>query len=174
MAAQDGVLHQKFAGALTPILESPFSTGVVLVFFGDSRLSAAAARVALVTVNAVVHIPVYIRVAEVVGVVAAMAGRALEYRVVVRIRVARGTNAVCVAMVDRELRVLRVIERRTGPGGRGVASRAGSREELRLRGMAGIRGVVVIGLMAADTGRRQGGVVAVDMAIGACPGRYGM
>ena len=129
---------------------------------------------ALVTVNAVVHIPIYVRVAEVVRVIAAMAGRALEYRVVVRIRMARGANAVGVAMVDRKLRVLRVIERRTSPGGRGVASRAGGREELRLRGVAGIRGVVVIGLMAADAGRGQRGVVAVDVAVGACPGRYGM
>ena len=80
---------------------------------------------------------------------------------------ARGANAVCVAMVNRELCVLRVIEGRTRPGGRGVASRAGSREELRLRGVAGIRGVVVIGLMATDAGRRQRGVVAVDVAIGA-------
>ena len=144
----------------------------VCYHFGDgTRLSAA---VALVTVNAVVHIPVHVRVVEVSGVIAAVASRALEYRVVVRIRMARGANAVCVAMVDRESRVLRVIKRRTSPGRRGVASRAGSREELRLRGVAGIRGVVVIGLMAADTGRGQRGVVAVDVAVGASPGRYGM
>ena len=67
-----------------------------------------------------------------------------------------------------------MIERRTSPGGRIVASRAGGREELRLRGVAWIRSVVVIGLMAADTGRGQGGVVAIDVAIGACPGRHGM
>jgi hypothetical protein len=139
-----------------------------------SRLSAATTRVALITVNAVVHIPIYIRVAEVVGIVAAMTGRALEYRVVVRIRMTRGANAVGVAMVNRELRVLRVIERRPRPGGRGVASRAGGREERRLRGVAGIRGVVVVGLMAADTGCGQRGVVAVDVAVSACPGRHGM
>jgi len=138
------------------------------------RLSAAAARVALITVNAVVHIPVYIRVVEVISIVAAMAGRALEYRVVVRIRMACGADAIGVAMVNRELRVLRVIERRPSPGGGGMASRAGGREELRLRGVAWIRGVVVIGLMAADTGRGQRGVVAVDVAVGARPGRYGM
>src|SRR5258708_4986121 len=106
--------------------------------FGDGRAdlqSRLSARVALVTVNTVVHITVYIRVAEVVRVVAAMAGRALEYRVIVRICMARGANAVSVAMVDRELRVLRVIERRTSPGGRVVACRAGGREELRLRGV---------------------------------------
>lgn len=140
----------------------------------DPRLSAAAARVALVTVNAVVHIPVYIRVVEVARVVAAMAGRALEYRVVVRIRMARGANAVGVAMVNRELGVLGVIERRTSPCGGGMAGRAGGREELRLRSVTGIRRVVVIGLVAADTGRRQRSVVAVDVAVGASPGRYGV
>ena len=77
-------------------------------------------------------------------------------------------------MVDRELRVLRVIERRTSPGGRGMAGRAGSREKLRLRGVAGIGGVVVIGLMAADTGRGQRRVVAVDVAVGAYPRRHQM
>ena len=126
---------------------------------------------ALVTVNAVVHIPVYVRVAEVSGIVAAMAGRALEYRIVIRIRMARGANTVGVAMVDWESRVLRVIERRTSPRGRAMAGRAGRREELRLRSMAGIGGVVVIGLMAADTSRGQGGVVAVDVAVSARPRR---
>lgn len=55
---------------------------------------------ALVTINAVVHVPVYVRVPEVCCVVVAMACRALEYRVVIRVDVARGANAVCVAMVD--------------------------------------------------------------------------
>ena len=146
----------------------------VLVFSGDSRLSAATARMTLVTVDAVVHIPVYVRVAEVSGVVAAMAGRALENGVVIRIRMAGGANTVGVAMVDRESRVLRVIERRTSPGRRVMAGCAGRREELRLRSMAGIGGVVVIGLMAADTSRGQRGVVAVDVAVSACPRRYGM
>ena len=140
----------------------------------DSPLASVAARMALVTVNAVVHIPVHVRVAEVSGVVAAMAGRALENGVVIRIRMARGANTVGVAMVDWESRVLRVIERRTSPCGRVMAGRAGRREELRLRSMAGIGGVVVIGLMAADTSRGQRGVVAVDVAVSACPRRYGM
>ena len=126
---------------------------------------------ALVTIDAVVHISVYVRVAEVSGVVAAMTARTLEYGVVIRIRMARGANTVSVAMVDRESRVLRVIERRTRPGGRVMARRAGSREELRLRCMAGIGGVVVIGLMAADTSRRQRGVVAIDVTVGAYPRR---
>ena len=106
---------------------------------------------------------------EVGGVVAAVAACALEYRVVIGINVTGSANAVGVAMVDRELRVLRVIERCTSPGGRVVAGRAGGREELRLRGVAGVGGVVVIGLMAADTGRGQRRVVAVDVAVGAYP-----
>jgi len=129
---------------------------------------------ALVTVDAVVHIPVYVRVADVSGVVAAMTARTLEHGVVIRIRMARGANTVGVPMVDWESRVLRVIERRTRPRGRVMARRAGGREELRLRGVAGIGGVVVIGLMAADTSRGQRRVVAVDVAFSACPRRYGM
>ena len=127
---------------------------------------------ALVTVNAVVHIPVHVRVAEVSGIVAAMAGRALEYRIVVRVRMARGANTIGVAMVNRESRVLRVVKRRTSPCGRVVAVLARRREELRLRFVARIRRVVVVGLMAADTRRRQSRVVVVDMTIGAHPRRY--
>jgi len=143
----------------------------VLVFYGDSRLAAAAARMALVTVNTVVHIPAHVRVAEVSGVVAAMAGRALKYGVVIRIRMARGADAVGIAMVDRESRVLRVIECRTSPCGRGMAGRAGGRKELRLRSVARVGGVVVVGLMATDTCRRQCRVIAVDVAVGAYPRR---
>jgi hypothetical protein len=55
---------------------------------------------ALVTVNAVVHIPVYVRVLEVTGIVVAMATRALENRVVTAVNVARGALAICIAMVD--------------------------------------------------------------------------
>ena len=65
-----------------------------------------------------------------------------------------------------------MIERRTRPGGRGMARRAGGREELRLRCVAWIGGVVVIGLMAADTSRGQRRVVAVDVAVGAYPRRH--
>ena len=106
---------------------------------------------ALVTVDAVVYVPVHVFVTEVSGVVAAVAAGALEYGVVVGIRMARGANTVGVAMVDRESCVLRVIERRTSPGSRVMAGRASGREELRLRRVAGIGGVVVVGLMATDT-----------------------
>ena len=70
---------------------------------------------ALVTVNAVVHVPVYVRVLEIVGVVIAMAARALENRVVTAVDVTGGALAVCVAVVHRESRVLSVIECRPGP-----------------------------------------------------------
>lgn len=43
----------------------------------------------LVTVDAVVDIPINVRMTEIVGVVAAMASRALEDRIVIRVRVAR-------------------------------------------------------------------------------------
>ena len=58
-----------------------------------------------------------------------------------------------------------MVERRSRPGGRGVAGLARSREELRLRLVARVRGVVVIGLMAADTRDWQGRVVAVHVAV---------
>ena len=94
-----------------------------------------------------------------------MATGALENRVVVRIDVARRTNVVRIAVTGWERRVLRMIERRTGPGTRVVAVLACCREELRLRGVARIRAVIVIGLMAADTLSRQSRVVTVYVAI---------
>ena len=66
-----------------------------------SRLSAATtAAVTLVAVNAVVHIPIDVRVLEVRGIVIAMAARALEYRIVAAINVASRTLAVGIAVVD--------------------------------------------------------------------------
>ena len=107
----------------------------------------------LVTIDAVVDIPVNVRVAEILGVVAAMAGRALEHRIIIRVRVTRGANTVCVAMGDREPGVLRVIESGAGPCGCVVAVLARRREELRLSRVTRIGGVVVIGLVATDAGR---------------------
>ena len=54
---------------------------------------------ALVTVNAVVHIPVHVVVLEIVRVIVAMAARALEDRVVPSVNVTRGALAVRVAVV---------------------------------------------------------------------------
>lgn len=78
---------------------------------------------------------------------------------------AGGTNIVRVAVIGRELRVLRVVECRTSPGSCVVATLAGGREELRLRRMAWIRAVLVIRLVTADAERWQSRVVAVDVAI---------
>ena len=108
----------------------------------------------LVTVNAVVDIPVNVRVPEVLGIVAAMAACALEHRIVIRVRVTRGTSTIGVAMVHREPGVLRVVESGAGPCGGVVAVLARSREELRLSRVTWIGRVVVIGLMATDAGRR--------------------
>ena len=46
-----------------------------------------------------------------------------------------------------------------------MAVLTGSREELRLRRVAGVGAVVVIGLMTADAGGRQRRVVVIDVAI---------
>ena len=129
---------------------------------------------ALVTVRAVVHIPVHFRVIEVVSVVAAMTARTCEHGIIVRIRVARGANAVRVAMRRWELCVLLVIERRAGPGSRVMAVLTGRREELRLRLVTRIRRVVVIGLMAADALRGQRSVIAIHMAIDTLARRHGV
>lgn len=59
-----------------------------------------------------------------------------------------------------------MIKRRTRPCAGGVTGLARGREKLRLRGVARVRCVVVIGLVTADAGRRQRRVVAVDMAVG--------
>lgn len=127
---------------------------------------------ALVAVNAVVDISAHLRVLEVIRVVTAVAARALEYGVVAGINVARGAHTVGVAMVDRELGVLRVIECRTSPCGRVVAVLTCCREELRLRRMAGIGCVGVVGLMATDARGWQRGVVVVDMAVRAHTRRH--
>ena len=106
--------------------------------------------VALVTINAVVDIPRHIVVLEIVRVVAAMATRALEDGVVIRVDVAGGADVVGVAVAGRERRVLGVIEIRIQPVGRAMAGLAGGWEELGLRRVSGIRSVVVIGLVAAN------------------------
>ena len=121
---------------------------------------------ALIAVNAVVDISGHVVVLEVIGVVAAMASGALEDGVVVRINVARRANIVRIAVAGRELSVLRVVKGRVGPGCGVVTVLAGRREELGLRGVTRVGGVVVIGLMAANASGRQGRVVVIDMAVG--------
>ncbi len=87
---------------------------------------------------------------------------------------ARGADVVGVAVTCWELRVLRVIECRARPRSGVVAVLARGREELWLRRMARIRGVVVISLMTANASRRQSRVIPVHMAISALPRRRSM
>ena len=108
---------------------------------------------ALVTVNAVVNVPVNVGVMEIVGVIASMAARALEDRVVTAVDVTRGALAVSVAVVDWETCVLRVIEGCSGPCARGVACRTlrGWEESgIARRGMRRVSGAVVIALVARN------------------------
>ena len=125
----------------------------------------------LVTVHTVIYISADIRMREVGGVIAAMTARALKHRVITRADMARRTYTISVPVRNRERRVLRVVERGTGPSRCRMAGRARRREELGLRGMTWVRRVVVIGLVAADAGGRQGRVVPVHVAERARRGR---
>ena len=130
----------------------------------------------LIAGSTAVHIPAHVRVLEIVGVVVAMAPGALKDHKVAQSGVARRTNPASVAMAGGELRVIRVRERRIGPGVfcRVVAVQAGGRKELRIRAAAVQRNAVgvVVGRMAADAGGWQRRVVVVDMAIRALPRRH--
>lgn len=126
----------------------------------------------LVTVNAVVDVARHLLVLEIVGVVPAVASRALEHRIVIRVRMARGANIVRVTVAGWEWRVLRVVKRRVGPCRRVVASLARCREELRLRRVSRICRVVVIGLVAAKARRGQRCVIVVYVAVGALSRRH--
>jgi len=65
----------------------------------------------------------------------------------------RRANVVGSAVAGGELRVLCVIEACVQPVRGAVARLASRREELRLRGVSRVSRVVVVGLMAANTGR---------------------
>ena len=129
---------------------------------------------ALVAIDAVVDVAGNIVVLEVRGIVAAMATSALEDRVIVGIDVAGCAHPIGIAVIQRELRILRVIEGRARPGGCVVAVLTALREELWLRRMARIRRVLIIGLVAAVTCRWKSHVVAIDVAIGALARRNGV
>ena len=133
----------------------------------------ATAAVALVAVHAVVHISLNVLVIR-ICLRFRVAVSALENRVVVRIRMTRRAHSIGVAMVDRELRVLRVIERRIEPVRGAVTVLARHREELRLRRVSRIGRAVVIRLVTSDTRRWQRLIVVVDVAIGASSRRHGV
>ena len=87
---------------------------------------------------------------------------------------AGGAYVVSASMAGWERRVLGVVERRSRPGSRCVASLAGRREELGLRLVARVRRVVVIRLVAADTRDRQSRVVPVHVTVRALARRHCM
>ena len=115
---------------------------------------------ALVTVRAVVDIPTNIGMIEIRCIVIAMTTGALEHGVVARIRVAGGTDTIRVTVIRWEVRV---VERGSGPAGRGVARIASRRETSGL--VIGIRGPGVIRLVTAIAGRWQRRVVVVHVAL---------
>lgn len=127
---------------------------------------------ALIAVDAVVDIARDPVVVEVVGVVVAVASRALKDGVVVRVNVASRAHVVRAAMACRERRVLCVVEGRAGPTRGVMAVLAGCREELRLRRMAGICRLVVVRLMASVANRGQCCVIAVGVAVATLPRRH--
>ena len=83
-------------------------------------------------------------------------------------------NTVGASVIDREPRVLRVIESRVQPVGRGVAVLASRGKELRLRCMARIGRVVINRLVAANASGRERRVIVVHMAVRALTGWNGM
>lgn len=118
-------------------------------------LTSITAGVTLVTRGAAVHIPIYIRVIEVRGVVAAMfvAIRACELRIVSRNQVTRRALPVGIAMTGWEPRVVAVGERPAGPVARAHAVARPAlcnREErgIRTRRMGRACGPVIVTLMA--------------------------
>jgi hypothetical protein len=128
------------------------------------RSSPPTVLMALVAVHAVVDIPADVRVMEIVRVPAPMATRTLENRVVVRIRMAGGTNTVGVAVINVPPAV---IKSRAGPCRCVVTGGASRREDGWRRLMDGIRSVVVVRRMAAVARRGEGGLVVVYVATGA-------
>jgi len=78
---------------------------------------------------------------------------------------ARRTHAIRVAMVDRERRVLRVIERCIQPVRGVMAVLASRREELRLRRVSRVGRAVIVGEVARNAQVAGQIVVIVDVAI---------
>src|SRR5207302_1975467 len=120
---------------------------------------------ALVAIDAVVDITRDAGVRKIGRVVAAMAPGALEDGVVIRVDVAGRADVIRVAVTGWKWGVLRVIKRGIRPSAGVMALLAGSREELRLRGVPRVSAGVVIRLMTADAGGRQSRVVVVYVAI---------
>jgi len=114
---------------------------------------------ALIAINAVVHITPDVRVIEIGRVPAPMALRALEDQVIRGIDMARSAHAVCVPVIQGEISM---VECCAGPGCGRVAGRAGCRES-RCR-VGRVRCGVVRCRVATVTIGRQRGVIVVYVA----------
>lgn len=123
------------------------------------NLTAAAVLVALIAIDAVVDVTVH-ALMVLIGLRLLVAVRALEHRVVVRVRVARRTNTVSTTVISREVSV---IKGRASPGCGRVASCAGCREAR--RSMVRIGRALVILLMAPVAVGGQGRVVIVHVTV---------
>jgi len=133
-------------------------------------LATSSVLMARVAVDAVVHISIHIRMVEVGRVVPAMAARASEDRVVGRVGMAGGANAVGVAVIDIEERVIARRQCRRDPCRGGMAGGAGRRPARCGVIRAGSAGVV-LGMARIAVGG-QGCVVVVDVA--QCAGHAGV
>ena len=117
--------------------------------------------VALITMHAVVHVPVHtLMVAVGVGLVGMLVARQTrEDQIVLRVRMAR----VAGRGPTVRLREVSMVEHRSQPVCRAVARLAGGRESR--RSVIRVRRVVVVGLVATDARRVGDAVVAIDMAL---------
>ena len=117
---------------------------------------------ALIAINAVVHIPADVRVMEIGCVPAPVATRALKDRIVAGIRVAGAANRVRIAVIHVEERVILRGQVRWHPSRGGMTCVAGRRPR---RGLViGVSGVVVVCDVATGTDGGQRGVVVVHVA----------
>ena len=131
-----------------------------------SGLVAAASRMALVAIRAVVDVAANPRVREISRIPPAVAAGALEHGVVVRIRVAGCADALGVPVSHWEPSV---IECRACPSRGRMASLTRRREAGRR--VVRIRRARVIGLVATVAVRGQRRVIVVHVAARACDGR---
>ena len=122
---------------------------------------------ALITVHAVVDIPVHTAVLR-IRLSLRVATSALKYGVVTWIRVAGCAHAVGIAVVHGEPRV---VECRACPRCRRVAGRTRCREHRGRRGVNRIGGGRVVGFVTAIAICGQRRVVVIDVAVGAGNGR---
>ena len=114
---------------------------------------------ALIAINAVIHIPAEVRVMEIGCVSVPMASRALKDSIVTGVRMASRTDPIGVPVIHIEPGV---IERRSGPRRGGVAAGTARREPGGR--MVGIVGPLIFRRVTAIAVGGKTGVVIVDVA----------